>query len=182
MSNDNGRRLSDTTRLSASLYDRMLPASAAATVGAAAATALSLPLRSPDDLFANAATVAIASVTATAVLGFVWAYLDRFGPTRQLVAFSAFSISAFLATVAATVIVERVEDLSNVATFTAPIAGTVLVVAAVGTPIVQRYCAVKWMRVAVPMLGVALVVTGVLLTVNEIGFNEPPSLTLPPPP
>ena len=68
------------------------------------------------------------------------------------------------------------------ATFTAPIAGTVLVVASVGTPIVQRYCAVKWMRVAVPMLGVALVVTGVLLTVNEIGFNEPPSLSLPPPP
>ena len=160
----------------------MLPASAAGIVGAATATALSLPLRSPDDLFANAASVAIASVIAAAVLGFVWAYLDRFGPTRQRIVFSAFSIAAFLATAIAAVIAERVEDLSNVASFTAPIAGIVLAVTAIGTPIAQRYCAVKWMRVAVPMLGVALVAAGVLLTVNEIGFNEPPSLTLPPPP
>ena len=160
----------------------MLPASAAGIIGAATATALSLPLRSPDDLFANAASVAIASVIAAAVLGLVWAYLGRFGPSRQLTAFVAFNVAAFLATATAAVIAERVEDLSNVASFTAPLAGAVLAVAAVGTPIVQRYCAVKWMRVAAPMLGVALVAAGVLLTVNEIGFNEPPSLTLPPPP
>ena len=160
----------------------MLPASAAGIIGGTAAMALSLPLRSPDDLFANAASVAIASVIAAAVLGLVWAWLHRYTTARQLIAFSAFSIAAFLATATVAVIAERVENLSNVASFTAPLAGAVLTVAAVGTPIAQRYCAVKWMRVAVPMLGVALVAAGVLLTVNEIGFNEPPSLTLPPPP
>lgn len=181
MNADNGQP-SDTTRSTASFYDRMLPAGAASIIGAAAATALSLPLRSPDDLFANAASVAVASAIAGAVLGLIWALFDRFSGTRRLVAFSAFNVVAFLATVTAAVIAERVEDLSNVASFTAPIAGIVLAVASVGTPIAERYCPVKWSRYAVPLLAVALVVAGVLLTVNEIGFNEPPSLSLPPPP
>ena len=181
MTADNGQP-SDSPRPGASFYDRMLPASAASIIGAAAATAASLPLRSPDDLFANAASVAIASVIATAVLGLVWALFDRFSRTRRLVAFSAFNIAAFLATVTAAEIVERVEDLSNVASFTAPLAGIVLAVASVGTPIAQRYCPVNWSRFAVPLLAVALVTAGLLLTINEIGFNEPPSLSLPPPP
>ena len=159
-----------------------MPASAASIIGAAAATAASLPLRSPDDLFANAASVAIASVIATAVLGLVWASIGHYHPTRQLIAFLAFNIAAFLATVTAAVVAERVEDLSNVASFTAPLAGIVLSTASVGTPIAKRYCPVNWSRFAVPLLAVALVTAGVLLTVNEIGFNEPPSLALPPPP
>ena len=181
MAADNGQP-SDTPRSTASFYDRMLPASAASIIGAAAATAASLPLRSPDDLFANAASVAVASVVGAAVLGLVWAFLGSYRPTRQLFAFLAFNIAAFLATVTAAVIAERVEDLSNVASFTAPLAGIVLAVASVGTPIARRYCPVNWSRYAVPLLAVALVVAGVLLTVNEIGFNEPPSLSLPPPP
>ena len=181
MNADNGRH-SDTARPSASFYDRMLPASAASIIGAAAATAASLPLRSPDDLFANAASVAIASVVGSAMLGLVWALSDRFSGTRRLVAFITFNVVAFLATVTAAVIAERVEDLSNVASFTAPLAGIVLATASVGTPIAQRYCPVNWSRFAVPLFAVALAAAGVLLTVNEIGFNEPPSLSLPPPP
>ena len=181
MSAANGHT-SESTRPRASLYDRMLPASAAGMIGAAGATAASLPLRSPDDLFANAASVAVVSVIGATVLGCVWVYMDRFAPRQQLTVWVAFCASAFVTTVIAAAVAERVGELSNVASFTAPLAGIMLGISAVAAPIVQRYIAARWLRAVVPLLGIALVIVGVLLTVNEVGFNEPPSLSLPPPP
>ena len=181
MSAANGQS-SESTRPRASLYDRMLPATAAGMIGAAGATAASLPLRSPDDLFANAASVAAVSVIGATVLGCVWVFIGSFAPARQLTVWFAFCAAAFVATVIAAAVAERVGELSNVTSFTAPLAGIMLGTSAVAAPIVQRYIAARWLRVIVPLLGIALVIVGVLLTVNEVGFNEPPSLSLPPPP
>ena len=178
----NSGQSSESGRPRASLYDRMLPASAAGMIGATGATAASLPLRSPDDLFANAASVAIVSVVGASVLGSVWAYSDRFAPTRQLIAWATFCAVAFAATVIAAAIAERAGELSNVTSFTAPLAGIMLAASGLATPILQRFVPAYWLRFVVPLLGVALVVAGIMLTVNEVGFNEPPSLTLPPPP
>ena len=160
----------------------MLPASAAGMIGAAGATAASLPLRSPDDLFANAASVAIVSVIGATVLGFVWVYIGSFAAARQLTGWFAFCAAAFVATVIAAAVAERVGELSNVTSFTAPLAGIMLGTSAVSAPIVQRFVSAQWLRFAVPLLAVAIVAIGVMLTVNEVGFNEPPSLSLPPPP
>lgn len=181
MSAANGQT-SESTRHRASLYDRMLPASAAGMMGAAGATAASLPLRSPDDLFANAASVAIVSVVGATVLGFVWVYIGRFAPRQPLTVWFAFCAASFVATVIAAAVAERVGELSNVTSFTAPLAGVMLGISAVVTPIAQRYFTVQWLRFAVPLVAVALIVAGIMLTVNEVGFNEPPSLSLPPPP
>lgn len=181
MSAANGHT-SESTRPPASLYDRMLPASAAGMIGAAGATAASLPLRSPDDLFANAASVAVVSVIGASVLGCVWVYIGSFAPARQLTVWFAFCAAAFVATVIAAAVAERVGELSNVTNFTAPLAGVMLGTSAVATPILHRFVSAQWLRFAVPLLAVAIVAIGVMLTVNEVGFNEPPSLSLPPPP
>ena len=166
------------------LYDRILPATTAAALAAAATVALSIPLRSPDDLLANTASVATVSAIGTVALGVIWASLDRgqANSRQQTRRFAAINAVLYIATVGAALAAEAVAELSNLITFTWPLAAVMLAGTTIGAPIIHNYVPAKALRVAAPILVVAIVTTGISLTLNEVGFNEPPSLSLPPPP
>ena len=167
-----------------SLYDRILPASAAAALAAAATVALSIPLRSPDDLLANTASVATVSAIGAVALGIIWAALDSGHATLQQRTrrFAAINAALYIATVAATLVTESIAEISNLLSFTWPLAAVMLGGTTISAPLMQTYAPVKALRFATPILIIAVVAIGVALTLNEVGFNEPPSLSLPPPP
>lgn len=173
--------MNDTTT-QPSLYDRILPASTAAVLAAVAAVALSIPLRSPDDLLANTASVAIVSATGAIALGIIWAQLHRGTSSQQTRKFAAINAALYVATGGISLVVESAAELSNMLSFTWPLAAVMLAGTTIGAPLVHTYVPVKALRVATPILIGAVVTTGISLTLNEVGFNEPPSLTLPPPP
>ena len=165
-----------------SLYDRVLPASTAAVLAAVATVALSIPLRSPDDLLANTASVAIVTAIGTVALGIIWAALDRGSSGQQTRRFAAINAALYIATVGIAFVAETAAELSNLVSFTWPLAAVMLAGTTIGAPLINTYVPVKALRVAAPILIVAVVTTGISLTLNEVGFNEPPNLTLPPPP
>ena len=167
-----------------SLYDRILPAGATGALAAVATVALSIPLRSPDDLLANTASVATVSAIGAVALGIIWATLDRgqADSRQQARRFAAINAALYVATVAATLVTESVAELSNLLSFTWPLAAVMLAGTTIGAPLFQTYAPIKVMRFATPILILAVVAIGVALTLNEVGFNEPPSLSLPPPP
>ena len=165
-----------------SIFDRALPAWAAGVVAAAATMALSLPLKSPDDLIGNAASVAILSVAAAAVLGIMWAKLDGSTVRSRLLRFAAINLALLVATVVTAIVIEPVADIANATSFVAPLAAAMLTLTTLGTPLMQSFALNQFLRFAVPILAILTVATGVFLTLNDVGFTEPPSLSLPPPP
>lgn len=165
-----------------SLYDRALPASTAAVLAAIATVALSIPLRSPDDLFANTASVATVSALGAIVLGIVWASMAS-GPLNQRTRrFATINAGLYIATVGAAFVTEAIAELSNLVSFIWPLAAVMLAATTIGTPLVQNYIPSRTIRIATPVIIATLVTAGVVMTLNEVGFNEPPSLSLPPPP
>lgn len=167
---------------SVSLYNRALPAWAAGVVATAVTVAISLPLRSPDDLVGNTASIGIISVSAAVVLGIIWARLYEFALLSRFWRFAAISLALLFATVVVALIIEPVADISNAATFVAPLAAAMLTLTTLGTPLIQTHASISALRFAVPVLAILTVAAGVVLTLNEVGFNQPPSLSLPPPP
>lgn len=170
----------------ASPLDRLLTATTAGLAGSVLAVALTLPLRSPDDLIANAFTSAMVSVPGALALGVIWARLPRTTTLGRRTRLFATICAAFLvATVAAALAVEPLAELSGVASFAAPQAAAVLGAAAIGAPVLEHYAGdaiLRALRYVVPVAAIVIVVAGWVLAVNEVGFNEPPSLSLPPPP
>lgn len=165
-----------------SLYDRALPASAAATLAAIATVALSIPLRSPDDLFANTTSVATVSALGAVVLGIVWASMASGSLNQRTRRFATVNAVLYIATVGTAFVAEAAAEISNLVSFIWPLAAVMLAATTIGTPLVQNYIPSRTLRVATPVVIIALVTAGVVMTLNEVGFNEPPSLSLPPPP
>ena len=166
----------------ASIFDRALPAWAAGVIAAAATMALSLPLRSPDDLIGNAASVAILSVATAAVLGIVWAKLDGSTGRSRLLRFAAINLALLVGTVITAMVIEPVADIANATSFVAPLAAAMLTLTTLGTPLIRSVAPISGLRFAVPILAILTITAGVVLTLNDVGFTEPPSLSLPPPP
>ena len=85
-------------------------------------------------------------------------------------------------TVLAAVLAETVGEISNAVHYVVPIASVIFVSTAILTPIIDRSVG----KATTLYLGLSLSITtlaaGTLMAINEVGFTEPPSLSLPPPP
>ena len=134
---------------------------AAGAVAAVVASLVSLPLRSPDDIFANTASVTVGALLAGLFAGYAWwAARRRRSPFDTFVVW----IAALFAVVALSALLS--EDLPalalrHVTDFVIPLAGIVAVVVALLTPVfARRPFRAEWLgpagAVAALALGVAL--------------------------
>jgi len=148
---------------------------ASGAVAVIVAALLSLPLRSPDDVFFNSVSVTVGALLAGAGGGLLWWAAQRsHAPVRT---FGASVLAGFLLVAVLTLVAERMPGapLERVAGFVLPLAAAVFGVVAVLTPLlVQRGRA---LRVAAPMGVVAAVILGVALAGE--GDAESGKLALP---
>lgn len=167
-----------------SLTDRIsrgAPAFSATLIGGALALVVGLPLTSPDDLLGNTASVAIMSNAGAVALAVIWAYAPGTGARRTRFYTSACA-GLFVLTVVTALLVESVGEISNTVSYVVPIASVIFVSTAVFTPIIDR-SASKGASLSLGLfLSIATLAAGIIMAVNEVGFTEPPSLSLPPPP
>ena len=162
------------------IQDR-IPAFLATLIGGAVAMVVNAPLTSPDDLVGNASSVAFASFVAAIIVAMFWARLSGDLQRRARVLNIFLTVMMFLAVIAAAVI-EFAGDISNAIRYIIPLAAIVIVLSSVLTPILERgksWPPIIWLAIAAP---IAMLATGYWLTINEFGFTEAPTLTLPPPP
>ena len=162
------------------VQDRM-SALIATLIGGAVAMGVNAPLTSPDDLIANAGSVAVVSIIAAFIAGMVWARIpgDIHGRTRT---FNIVITVVLLLAVGAAAAVEYIGDISNTIRYMVPLAAIVSIFTSVLTPIIERWkerTSVIMVAIALPLVMLAV---GYWLTLNEFGFTEAPSLSLPPPP
>ena len=134
----------------------------AGSVGAIVAALLSLPLRSPDDLIANSASVAIVALLAGIAGGFLWRGMAaRAGARRRLLVFAAIG---FVGAVVILVVLEAVA-LDRFISFGVPLAA--IIFAAVGflTPVFSEMKLPTW----APLVGViaALAIGGGLASFGD---------------
>ena len=143
--------------------------------------AVGLPLKSPDDLLANTGSVAVLSNVGAFALALLWAYAPGSGARRTRF-YATACVGLYLMTVLAAVLAESVGELNNTVSYVVPIASVVFVSTAIFTPIIDRSVG----RAASLYLGltmsIATLSAGITMAFYEIGFTEPPSLSLPPPP
>ncbi len=169
-----------TSGLRAHVQDRA-PAFLSTLIGGAVAMAVNAPLTSPDDLIGNAGSVAVGSLIAAIVLGMLWSRLS--GEVQQRARLFNIVLTGFiLLVVVAAVIIEYLGEVSNAIRYIIPLAAIVTILASVLTPLFERWKSWQgfiWLAIALP---IAILAIGYWLTVNEFGFTEPPTLTLPPPP
>ncbi len=160
---------------------RGMPAFSSTLAGGAVALFVDIPLTSPDDRLGNTGSVAAVSVMAALILGWIWAALP--GDTSQRArAYSRVCLALFALTVVAALLAESVGGLANVVSYVVPLAAIVCVATALLTPLVGRmFGGTVGVWIGVSLLA-AVLVTGVTLAVYRVGFTEPPSLSLPPPP
>ena len=167
-----------------SLTDRLTrgaPAFAATLIGGALALVVGLPLKSPDDLLANTASVAIMSNAGALALAIVWAYSPGSG-VRRTRFFTTACLGLYLLTVLAAVLAESVGELNNTVSYVVPIASVVFVSTAIFTPIIDRFVD-KTVSIYMGLsLSIATLAAGIIMALYEVGFTEAPSLSLPPPP
>jgi hypothetical protein len=143
----------------------------AGAIGTALAVLLSLPLRSPDDVFFNAATVALGGVVAAVGAGIAWSRLrDRPNAARTfaIAAAVAFLVVA-LAALAGEALFERT------ASYTIPLAAVIFGTIGLGTPLLERRPLPAWIGAAALVPVIAL---GVLFA--ESGDEDATPLSLPP--
>ena len=167
-----------------SLTDRLsrgAPAFSATLIGGALALVVGLPLTSPDDLLANTASVAVMSNAGALTLAAVWAYSPGSGARRTRF-YTTACVVLYVLTVLAAMLAESVGELNNTVSYVVPIASVVFVSTAIFTPIIDRSVG----RAASLYLGlsmsIATLAAGIIMALYEVGFTEPPSLSLPPPP
>ena len=167
-----------------SLTDRIArgaPAFSATLIGGALALVVGLPLKSPDDLLANTGSVAVLSNAGALALALIWAYSP--GPrARRTRFYAAVCIGLYILIVLAAMLIESFGELNNTVSYVVPIASVVFVSTAIFTPIIDRSVG----RVASLYLGmsmsIATLAAGITMAFYEVGFTQPPSLSLPPPP
>ncbi len=158
-----------------------LPAFCATMVGGLIAVFVNIPLTSPDDRLGNTGSVAIVSFVAALILGRLWTFLngDLSERTRK---FSRICTALFIVAVSIALLLETAGDLSNTARYVLPLSATVCVAAAALSPFFERSMrgsALIWLGVS---LTIGILAIGIILAFLEVGFTEPPSLSLPPPP
>ena len=166
--------------LRAHIEDRM-PAFVATLIGGAVAMGVNAPLNSPDDLIANASSVAAVSVLAAFISGMVWARIKGDIQARSK-RFNIVLTIVLLLVVAAAAAIEYAGDISNAIRYVIPLGAIVTIFASVFTPAFERWKtkpAFLWIAILLPLV---MLTTGYFLTINEFGFSEAPSLSLPPPP
>ena len=140
-----------------------------------------LPLTSPDDLLGNTGSVAVVSNVGALVLALVWAYSPGSG-ARKSRFYATACIGLYILTVLAAVLAESVGEISNAVHYVVPIASVIFVSTAIITPIIDRSVGKATTLYLGLILSIATLAAGTLMAINEIGFTEPPSLSLPPPP
>ena len=139
-----------------------------------------LPLTSPDDLLGNTASVAVLSNAAALVFGLIWANAPG-DAARRIRAYTTVCIGLYGLTVLFALLVESIGEISNAVSYVVPIASVIFVATAVFTPIIDRSvnkAASLYLGLA---LSIATISAGVVMAFYEVGFTEPPSLSLPPP-
>lgn len=134
------------------LHRSLLAGLASGAVAAVLAALVSLPLRSPDDVFFNTASVAIGSLAVGLAGGLVWHWLGRFKSRR--VVFSICAIGAFVIVAVASLGIDAMPDppLARVPGFVIPLAAIALATLAVLQPRIASS-----MRVLLPVTSVAMV-------------------------
>ena len=167
-----------------SLTDRLsrgAPAFSATLIGGALALVVGLPLKSPDDLLANTASVAVMSNAGALALAAAWAYSPGSGARRTRF-YTTACVGLYIITVVAATLIESLGELNNTVSYVVPIASVVFVSTAIFTPIIDRSVG----RAASLYLGLSMSIltlaAGIIMALYEVGFTEPPSLSLPPPP
>jgi len=152
----------------------------AGAVGAIVAALVSLPLRSPDDLIANSASVAIVALLVGLAGGFLWRGLaTRAGARKRMRTFAGVGFAGAVAIL----LVLEVVALDRFVSFGVPLAA--IIFAAVGylTPVFAEMALPTW----VPLVGViaALAVGGGLASFGDaesgdLSLDDLPVLTVPP--
>ena len=145
------------------------------------ALVVGLPLTSPDDLLGNTASVAIMSNAGAVALAIIWACAPGAG-ARKVRFYTTVCIGLFLLTVVIALLVESAGEISNTVSYVVPIASVIFVSTAVFTPIIDRSMGKGASLSLGLLLSIATLTAGIIMAVNEVGFTEPPSLSLPPPP
>ena len=166
--------------LRAHIQDRM-PAFIATLIGGAVAMGVNAPLTSPDDLIANASSVAVVSLIGAFITGMVWARLSGDIQARSK-RFNIVLTVTLLLVVAGAAAIEFAGDISNTIRYVIPLGAIVTIFASVFTPFFERWKrsnAIIWIGALLPL---AMLTIGYWLTINEFGFTEAPSLSLPPRP
>ena len=131
--------------------DTWYPPIAGAVAGAIAAVVagiVSLPLRSPDDVFANSLTVVIVSIVLGVISGSLWRRLRAMANAQKLFAWSM--VGAFVASMAAIAIVD-LTILSSLIPYAAPLAAIIFITLGFFTPVLSRLTAPVWVA-AIPIL------------------------------
>ena len=167
-----------------SLTDRLsrgAPAFSATLIGGALALVVGLPLKSPDDLLGNTGSVAVLSNVGALALALIWAYSPGSGARRTRF-YATACVVLYVLTVLAATLIESLGELNNTVSYVVPIASVVFVSTAIFTPIIDRSVG----RAASLYLGLSMSIltlaAGIIMAFYDIGFTEPPSLSLPPPP
>ena len=158
-----------------------LPAFVATLIGGAVAVFVNAPLTSPDDLFANAGSVAVVSVLAAVIAGMIWGRIRGEVHNRSRT-FNIVLTVLLLLTVGAAAAIEYGADIANAIRYIVPLAAIVTIFVSVLTPVIERWKSQRFLLVIAVALPLTMLVAGYFLTVNEFGFTEAPSLSLPPPP
>ncbi len=162
------------------IQDR-LPAFVATLIGGAVAMGVNAPLTSPDDLIANAGSIAVVSVVGAIVTGMIWARLRGDIQARSRT-FNIVLTALLLLTVGAAAAIEYGADITHAIRYIVPLGAIVTIFASVLTPVIERWKTQTLLMVVAAALPLVMIGAGYFLTVNEFGFTEAPSLSLPPPP
>ena len=162
--------------------DRMLPVVLSGTVGAVIVMLVSLPLQSPNDLAINAFSVSIWAAAAAWIMARVWSWLYQFRGKMEVRRFVAINVGVFVVAMLVAAAVERLYELANLVNFTAPLVAIELASVTFGAAVLGRYWPNNSMTVFIAIFPFLVVGVGAALMFFEVGFNQPPTLTLPPPP
>jgi hypothetical protein len=146
----------------------------AGSVSALAATGVSLPLRSPDDIIFNAATVTVGALIAGAASGLLWGMVGRGQNGLRL--FVTLWCAAFVAVMVVAALGENV--LERTFSFTTPLAAMTFAITGVLTPALAGAEITRWWM-GPASLAAALAV-GIPLA--GVGDEESGRLSLPPAP
>jgi hypothetical protein len=144
----------------------------AGSVAAVIESLVSLPLRSPDDILFNSATVTAGALFAGLVAGVLWRVLA--GNRNRHIAFAVLWTGGFGLTAVAAFLGET--QLDRVVSYTLPLAAIAFPLIAVLTVAGGRVSVLRWW-VAVAAVAVAL---GVGIGLSGIGDEESGELKLPP--